>query len=410
MAISNIPNDLHAHLAGSMRNGPIPVAFPHSTDVILSTINSSATDEIDSIFKEYFKFDKHQVVPSLKFADLVDPTFAALLGGRAAVGRPQTVEEVPPNWPPDECLPSYHVTIKGKRHIIDGKLFLYRLFLADLLWLFYMERMGMFRILGAVLDDFATKGKYRLSGRNQQAMVLEAMVREMKTGEASTVRDRDSAYRRSLGWTSEAGRKAGSEAVVNMAFNTLFHKFLQTALVYYREKRLVTAIGIAAAPGTTVSVATVVDIKDTIILMKQAFEPFTYGRNYSITLNGIVWAIAGLALLREVYDSLGIPIPKTTAAPDQYVPAAYDLLLLGRPITSSDVNRYRVHRDIATYGRALLLDIQALIELGADETDVKKWLDDLTTEGRIEGYRSAYRSLTGVDLGAPGTPTIEQQA
>ena len=35
-----------------------------------------------------------------------------------------------------------------------------RLFIGDVVWLFYFERMGIFKILGAILDDYATKGKH----------------------------------------------------------------------------------------------------------------------------------------------------------------------------------------------------------------------------------------------------------
>jgi hypothetical protein len=39
---------------------------------------------------------------------------------------------------------------------------------------------------------------------------------------------------------------------------------------------------------------------------------------------------------------------------------------------------------------------------------LERWLAQV--EGDIEGYRKSYRDLTGVDPGAPGTPTIEQEA
>jgi hypothetical protein len=39
--------------------------------------------------------------------------------------------------------------------------------------------------------------------------------------------------------------------------------------------------------------------------------------------------------------------------------------------------------------------------------ELERWLDQV--EAKIEGYRTAYRTLTGIDLGAPGTSAIEQQ-
>ena len=83
-----------------------------------------------------------------------------------------------------------------------------RLFIADLIWLYYFERMGIFKILGVILDDFATNGKIPMSNNTLSAFVMETMVRLMKNGLSSTVRDRDSSYRRCLGWTSDVGRKA----------------------------------------------------------------------------------------------------------------------------------------------------------------------------------------------------------
>jgi len=36
-------------------------------------------------------------------------------------------------------------------------------------------------------------------------------------------------------------------------------------------------------------------------------------------------------------------------------------------------------------------------------------LSDTAIEAKVEGYRTAYRTLTGVDLGASPNPVIEQQ-
>lgn len=379
----------------------IPVAFPHSTDILLSTMvytNTTAYDEITRFFQDYFIFGEHIIIKQFE----ID----------------QTLEEKlkPSVWPPPHCLAQYHVVIDGNRRTVPppkpnqgNTLRLKRLFLADLVWLHYIERMGIYRILGVILDDFATKGKFPIPNDKQLAIVLEAMVREMKTGEASVVRDRDSSYRRVCAWTSEAGRKLGIESVTNKAFNTLFHKFIQTALQYYKEKRLIFAVQSAGTTSLSpASEATVTNITETIKLLWQAFEPFNYGRNYSNTLSGIVWAIAGMAIVREVKNSIGIP--SSYKNPEQYIPAAYDLLVLGKSITPSDLNRFTAHRDIAKHGRDILLDIEILGDstLNVENSAIRRWLDEV--EGSIEGYRSAYRSLTGVDLGAPGTPTIEQQA
>jgi hypothetical protein len=63
----------------------------------------------------------------------------------------------------------------------------------------------------------------------------------------------------------------------------------------------------------------------------------------------------------------------------------------------------------AESGRQLLLELQAV-----DEQDTKKdgalktWLDSFETQ--VEAHRTAYHALTTVDLGTPGTQSIEQQA
>ena len=103
--------------------------------------------------------------------------------------------------------------------------------------------MGIFQILGVILDDFATIGKIPISNGvvdpdikdDIVSLVIEAMIREMKTGLSSILRDRDSSYRRCLGWTTDVGRKLDIKTNVNYAFNTLFHRFIQSALQFLRR-------------------------------------------------------------------------------------------------------------------------------------------------------------------------------
>ena len=283
-----------------------------------------------------------------------------------------------------------------------------RLFIADLIWLYYFERMGIFKILGVILDDFATNGKIPMSNNTLSAFVMETMVRLMKNGLSSTVRDRDSSYRRCLGWTSDVGRKLESGAKVNVGFNNLFHKFIKAALDYYKDRRLATAIQSQTSPGKA-SVATLITIGDTMNVLKKAFDPFDYGRNYANTLNGIIWAIAGMALIRELRATLGIPTEYNE--PYEYIPAAYDLLVSNKQIATSESNRYVLHRECAIDARDMLLDIQVLksddSRFGSPGGELEIWLDSV--EDRVEGYRTAYRSVTGIDLGEQGTPKVEQQ-
>jgi hypothetical protein len=73
------------------------------------------------------------------------------------------------------------------------------------------------------------------------------------------------------------------------------------------------------------------------------------------------------------------------------------------------MNRYDLHRQCAQNGRNILLDLEVINHLLKEPgQELENWLTQV--EGKIEGYRTAYRTLTGVDLGASTTPAIEQQA
>ncbi len=102
------------------------------------------------------------------------------------------------NFPPPWCLPPTCVKLYGKRRSFqpvgaNDRQLVKRLFIADLVWLFYFDRMGIFKILGAILDDYAIKGKLPISNipTTSQAteskndlivIVLEAMTRKTKMG------------------------------------------------------------------------------------------------------------------------------------------------------------------------------------------------------------------------------------
>lgn len=103
-------------------------------------------------------------------------------------------------------------------------------------------------------------------------------------------------------------------------------------------------------------------------------------------------------------------IPPAFDEPHEFVPAAYDILVLKRRPVQTEINRYEAHKDCAEHGRNLLLDI-AVLEVGDTSPggQLELWLAQV--EGEVESYRKAYRDLTGsVDLGTAGTPTIEQEA
>ena len=388
----------------------VTVAFPPCADVLLALIDRQVSDEITRFFDEYFRFCRHEIVaqsPNLQLDDVLDPKLlecpscnSIILSSGAA-----------PGWPPPWCLPPSCVALRGNRR---GTTDLKRLLLGDLVWLFFFERMGIFKILGVILDDFATRGGYPISNGaidttnlkdDVIALVLEAACRQTKTGLSSTVRDRDATYRRVLGWTSE-WRPLGIPAQVNKGTSQLFHKFMQGAISFNNAKRLAIAIRGTTSPPAAASFATLTDISETLTLLKQRFETFHYGRSYYNTLSGIVWTIAALSLLRDLRTTLGIP--PAFDEPHEFVPAAYDILVLKRTPVQTEINRYEAHKDCAEHGRNLLLDI-AVLNVGDTSPggQLELWLTQV--EGEVESYRKAYRDLTGVDLGAAGTPPIEQE-
>ncbi|HVQ43118.1 MAG TPA: hypothetical protein VMS54_12955 [Vicinamibacterales bacterium] len=398
--------------------GALTVAFPPCAEEIVSLIRTADQDEITKFFNEYFIFGRHLTFGDLPIErhphDDLDPQiFCPVVGATST--QPTDVL-----WPSKCCVCSPCLTLNGNRnppaqpHTTVPQL--RRLFLGDVLWAFYFDRMGIHQILGAILDSFAYNGRLPISNGSIDlttyrdditALVLEIMVRQTKTGMSSTTRDRNALFRTSLGWVTETGRKLNLDTQVNTGFNSLFHKFIFHAQEFYRDKRLAVAIQGAAGGVAKPSVATLITISNTIDVLKKRFEAFQYGRNYYNALSSILWTIGGLTIIRELRTTIGIP--SAFDAADEFVPAAYDLLVLKRPVTQGDTNRFIVHRQAAQNGRDLLLDMEVINHLDTgDPGELSRWLTQV--EPRVEAYRTAYQTLTGVDLGASPTSTIEQQA
>jgi len=399
---------------------PLTVAFPPCSEEIVGLIKTTHTDEITKFFKEYFVFRRHETFgtePSTLHPDAsldsglmgcINPTIA---GASASNTRTRT------HWPTKCCICPPCVTLDGDRNTPPSSgPNLQRLFLGDVVWAFYFDRMGVHQILGAILDAFAYNGRLPISNGSIEittfqddvvALVLEVMVRQTKTGLSTTVRDRNALFRTVTGWVTEAGRKLNLDTQINTGFNTLFHKFIFHAQEFYRDKRLAVAIQGAVGGIAKPSVATLVTISNTIDVLKKRFEAFQYGRNYYNTLSAILWTVGGLSVIRELRSTLGIP--PAFDAPDEFVPAAYDLLVLKRPVTQGDANRFIVHRQCAENGRDVLLDMEVIKHADtAEGGELQTWLTQV--EPKIEAYRTAYQTLTGVDLAASPTATIEQQA
>ena len=410
---------------------PVSIAFPPCPEELLALIKTTGVpqqdkDEVTLYFDEYFKFGRHTILiedpkkPGGSLADHLDSELLKCLSPGPVITSPGARAAGPAVWPTDCCFCPSCATLDGNRNPPPSPLTtipaLRRLFIGDLVWLFYFERMGIFKMLGVLLDSFATQGDFPISNGalNQPpgikddivALVLEAGVRLFKMGLSSTVRDRDSSYRRCLGWTSDVGRKIGLEGVVNREFAGELNRFVLHAIDFYNTRRMAVAIRGSAAPAPPPSVATLRTIRDTIDVLKKRFEAFDYGRNYFNTLNGILWVIAGMSLIRELREVIGIP--PVYDKPHEYIPAAYAALVMKGKATAGESNRYTVHAECARNGRDILLDLEVINHEDAlPGGELERWLDQV--EAKIEGYRTAYRTLTGIDLGAPGTPMVEQQ-
>jgi hypothetical protein len=387
------------NVSGELLSRPVPrQPYPPCMEVLLSLVPTDLKDFVREDFDDYFTFEA--ALPDVSDAAVagVNPALVALLR-RSKL-----------NWLPEccSCLPL--VVLKGKRNLPPPGLEVdprhRRIYAGDIIWLFYYERMGIFKILGALLDDYATRGQFPISSGaidptsrdDNAAQVLEIMVQQLKSGSASSVRERDSSYRRVVGWTSDVGRQVGSTAIPNPNVDALLKQVVKEILAFYRDRRLAQAIQGTISGSTPPTTSTLTAIGDTLRLLKQHLERFDYGRNYYNVLNGIVWVIAGIALVRELRSSLGIPIAYDS--PHEYIPAAYELLVAGRSASNADPNRFTVHRTCARNGRDLLMDIDGLTDadLAApiEGGPLDAWLR--LVETKVEGYRTAYQTLTGLDL------------
>ena len=321
---------------------PVTVAFPPCAEEMFALIKTTNLlyrdkDDITRYFDEYFRFGSKHVIIQGKISENLDPALLKCGDDSNVIFSSSTKQEQYTEWLSGCCLCSPCLTLDGNRnpftpHDPDktrpSTRGISRLFAGDVVWLFYMERMGILQILGAILDSYAGNGRLPISNGSLfsnttddiTALVLEVMTRQTKTGMSSTVRDRASVYQTVAGWTSTSGRKLNLDTNINTAFNSLFHKLIYHALEFYRDKRLAVAIQSAAVPTARPSVATLITISDTIDILKKRFEAFSYGRNYYNTLSGIVWTISALSVVRRLATTLGIPPAFNT--PDEFIPAA----------------------------------------------------------------------------------------
>jgi hypothetical protein len=267
------------------------------------------------------------------------------------------------------------------------------------MWLYYYERMGIFKILGALLDDYNYRGKYTISGRRsppstgtEYSNLMDMICTLHRTGISSNLRDRICLYQRVLGVSIE--NNLGVESERNSGFMNTFNRLIEYMLEYYKTKQLAQAIQTQA--GTIQprsSVATQTSIRDTISVLKQHFEPLQYGRNLINTFLGIATVHATLCLVNMLKAEIGIPAQYEK--PEEFIPAAYDILVAKRSHTLNAANRFIIYDNCASYGYRLLTDIETIdldkLTTIATGSTLDTWLNDV--EGVVEGYRNAYSAV-----------------
>lgn len=276
--------------------------------------------------------------------------------------------------------------------------------IGELVWLFYQDRFGWFKIIPAAVADYQYQGKYPIPiDGNNISQSFEEIIDDMNTGRWSKISDRNSTYLRCLGWS--LGRNASSETgiQVNHAFGRQFHKFIQLAVLYYSEKQVAVAIRGAARVNAPPTVATEASIRDTLKKLKESYQAFEYGRNQYNTTRAIADVATIDSLIYRLRGSIGIPITPEFEERKNYAAAAYDILVLKTPISTSTVNRYMLHQDLSVNGMDMLNQLYDVnIESQATDattgrTELSLWLDNI--EPMVESYRTAYKMVTGVDLG-----------
>lgn len=315
-----------------------------------------------------------------------------------------------PGFKYDRSLPSGNaIKIPNSSDTLDLQMTLNGLTVGSVIWLYNYERMGIFRILGALLDDYNYKGKYPVSGKlfpppSDSGFDYPALMDMISTlyrlGIGSNQRDRISLYQRVLGLTLEGNTTVDSER--NAGFKTAFDTFNKATVEFYKAKQLAQAIQGTSATSDSIrsSVATQTTIRDTIQVLQKNFEAFEYGRNRINTFLGIATVYATICLLRMLKDEIGVP--RQYDDPSEFIDSAIKILNPNQPASSSAFNRFTIYDNCASYGYRLLTDIElavpeqlTTIALGST---LDLWLNDI--EGVVEGYNNALRQASLLETGS----------
>ena len=375
---------------GALLKAP-KAAFPHCTDMLMSAVTSS-TKKPFSMYGDYFAFAKDES------GETDWPKHGELQKIWRQVGNAKPPVYV---WPAPDCIPRYHLGLQGARRTAPP---LKRLFAGDAAWLYYLDRMGAFRLLNAVMDDYETVGKYALDSKDPSILILESMTRSRRMGLWSSAEDRESTYLRTLGWPQHSPIRAEP----NTAFGKAFFDLIRLVLRYNAERQFASMVG-AGPKHFSISAEAVLDLARALY---RSFGPFELGRVYVNTLSGLVWCIGGLCLVGHLHlglNSFGVSKVGSDEFED-YFPALHNALL-GLPkdasLNSTLVNH---HLNCARHARDILLDVQILgdpaaIIAGAggpsapvEQADIANWLQDPAVQGSFEGFASAHRGLPAEGL------------
>jgi hypothetical protein len=273
------------------------------------------------------------------------------------------------------------------------------------LWLYYYERMGVFEILKALMNDYNYAGKYPISGKSenittdvtlQYTALMDTVSTLYRLGIGSNLLDRKTLYQRVLGVTFKSQTEKESSPVIsekNDGFMRNFNKLISYTIDFYRDKQLAQAIRDTNTQTVRSSVATQTAIRDTILVLQKNFEVFEYGRNRINTFTAIATVFATICLLRMIKDEIGVP--RQYNEPHEFISAAYDILVSKTPVTQSESNRFTIFDNCASYGYRLLTDIELIepesLNTVAIGSVLDAWLNDI--EGNVEGYNNAVKSI-----------------
>jgi hypothetical protein len=291
------------------------------------------------------------------------------------------------------CSPSFQYvrdSINIPNVISDYKLS--QLSMGSVIWLYYYEKMGIFKILGALLDDYNYKGKYTIKVKDSAyAVLMEHVSILYRMGIASNLRDRVTLQEKTTGLSID--NNYGMTTTQNEGFMKTFDGILKQALEHYAYRRLDNAIG-AATGAARSSVATLTTIKDSLENLKNQFQPFYYGRNAINTFLGITTVYATICLVRLMKSDIGIP--NQYEKPQEFLPAAYDILVMGKPAVNTDSNRFIIYDNCASYGYRLLTDFEfvntSLFNPSSNVDDpLNLWINNI--EPLVEGYKKAVGSI-----------------